>query len=518
MGSGLDIALWIGAGVLGIALVVAIVLWVIVPLAQVFGRFFRRVGRFLLATFKDLGRLLASVLVAPVFGVLALLSLMFLQTKAATKFGRALADECVRFGVTVYQLFLGNPMRLAGLETALEGIETRLPSALTGTWGEVVSPRDALFPGYTILSTLPAGGSGAKLYIAEPGKAKLREIAKHLPAGMPAIDRVVLKSFSTLHDEGLPSIVRESRAMEAGTRLGLILDHGFGTDRFFYATRFIPGQNLRFLTTQWHRECGPRGLDDAHLRRVLGVTHDLVSTLRDYHELGVWHKDVKPDNIILEASDGPRQGKAQLVDLGLVTSLRSAMTLTTHGTEYYRDPELVRQALRGVRVQDVDGSKFDVYAAGAVFFSMLEDSFPAQGVLTPMTKRCPPAAAWIVRRAMADYAQRYITADEMLGDIAALEASQDLFAMKPFELPSMRRVAHEDVEGDTPQHLLMEPGVAAKQSQQADADAASPLVRNASASLALATTHPQSLSTPSKPRVRVLNWITGRYVIDDVAP
>ena len=33
------------------------------------------------------------------------------------------------------------------------------------------------------------------------------------------------------------------------------------------------------------------------------------------------------------------------------------MTLTTHGTEYFRDPEMVRLALRGVKVHQVDGSR-----------------------------------------------------------------------------------------------------------------------------------------------------------------
>ncbi|MCP6440745.1 hypothetical protein NL474_30330, partial [Klebsiella pneumoniae] len=76
---------------------------------------------------------------------------------------------------------------------------------------------------------------------------------------------------------------------------------------------------------------------------------------------------------------------------------------TTHGTEYFRDPEMVRLALRGVKVQEVDGAKFDLYAAGAVLYSMIENSFPAHGVLSPINKRCPEALRWIVRRAMADY-------------------------------------------------------------------------------------------------------------------
>ena len=62
---------------------------------------------------------------------------------------------------------------------------------------------------------------------------------------------------------------------------------------------------------------------------MLGYEIDLVSTLDRYHADGLWHKDVKPDNIIVHG------GAAHLVDFGLATSLRSAMTLTTHGTEYF---------------------------------------------------------------------------------------------------------------------------------------------------------------------------------------
>ena len=80
-----------------------------------------------------------------------------------------------------------------------------------------------------------------------------------------------------------------------------------------------------------------------------------------------------------------------------MTPLRSGMTLTTHGTEYFRDPEMVRLALTGVKVHEVDGAKFDVYAAGAVLFSMIENSFPAHGGLSQITsaarRRCAGSSA-----------------------------------------------------------------------------------------------------------------------------
>src|SRR4029078_2991785 len=120
------------------------------------------------------------------------------------------------------------------------------------------------------------------------------------------------------------------------------------------------------------------------------------------------------------------------------TPLRSGMTLTTHGTEYFRDPEMVRLGLKGVKGHQVAGANFAVYAAGAVLFSMIENSFPAHGGLSQISKRCPEALRWVVRRAMTEYDQRDASAGMMLADLETVRLARDPFAVKPFELPSMR--------------------------------------------------------------------------------
>ena len=116
--------------------------------------------------------------------------------------------------------------------------------------------------------------------------------------------------------------------------------------------------------------------------------------------------------------------------------MASALTLTTHGTEYYRDPEMVRLAMRGAQVRDVDAAKFDLYSAGAVLFSMLEGTFPAHGNLSRLTRPCPPALGWVVRRAMSEHDSRYASARAMREDLAFLLEHKDLDAIKPTHLPS----------------------------------------------------------------------------------
>jgi hypothetical protein len=411
----------------------------------------RRVGAFVKGEVTDFARIIAGCVLVPLFGLLAAVSLVFVQVKAARRFGVAARDEVVRIGIGLYKMAFAHPARLFGLDAAVENIETRIPGVLSGTWGDAISPRDAMFAGYTVTGTMQAGGSGAKLYIVEPSDKKRREFARELGlAKANTIDKVLIKSFSTIGGDGptggLPQLVRESQGLDAGKRLGLILDHGLTPDRFWYAMRLVPGSNLRVVITQLHREAADVGLTQAQMARVLRYTRDLLETLATYHEQGLWHKDVKPDNIIIEPlmdAMGKQNGDAaRLVDLGLVSSLRSAMTLTTHGTEYYRDPEMVRLALRGAKVHEVDGAKFDLYAVGAVLFSMLEDNFPAQGVLSPMRKKSPQIVQWIVRRAMAEYQQRYATAREMLADVeyalGLMTQEYSLDAAKPGQLPSMR--------------------------------------------------------------------------------
>src|SRR5262245_60968748 len=160
--------------------------------------------------------------------------------------------------------------------------------------------------------------------------------------------------------------------------------------------RYVPGDSLNLVTQRLHASTGGSGLGRRELQEVLSYSSDLLRTLRAYHDGGLWHKDVKPDNVIVCG------GRAHLVDFGLVTPLRSSMTLTTHGTEYFRDPEMVRMALKGVKVHEVDGAKFDIYAVGAVLFSMVENSFPAHGGLSQISRPCPETVRWIVRRAMTD--------------------------------------------------------------------------------------------------------------------
>ena len=319
---------------------------------------------------------------------------------------------------------------------------------------------DGSFPGWRVVGQLQAGGSGATLHIAEP--------THEAPPGAP--DRVVIKCFDVADGSPLGQMIRESRALGGAKELGLVIEHDHDESRFWYACPFIPGVHLAEAVEGLHASGG--SLDTSEMASVLRWARDLLATLQKFHDAGFWHKDVKPENIITNDTG------AHLVDLGLVTPLQSAMTLTTHGTEYFRDPELVRQALRGAKVSEVDGARFDIYSAGAVLYYMVEGTFPAHGNLSRFDGEHGDGIRWVIRRAMADYHQRYPTAAEMLADIACLMSSPDPRSVRPADLPTFTGARHEDV----------------------------------------APPSPSTRVSHTRPRLEVTDWWTGAYRVLDAVP
>lgn len=438
---------------------------------RIAGFAFRLVGRlfqFVLAEVRDALLFMAAVIRAVFTLPRVLLAVLLGRWSAVRHHGQAIEVELLRAGRLLYQVAIGNLVEALELEAHVfvlgmdkdggvipDLIEDEEPmpepdpgqspsdylagrepkpaakvqaAAMRAAPGKDKPRRTDQFEGYRVVGSLPTGGSGAKIYVADLDDKKRRSLAD---TGMDVPQQVVIKCFQLDAGSNLSQIVRESRALESAKRLGMVLEHGLDERRYFYVMPYVPGESLSHVTRKMHAVAGSKGLQQKQVTEALSYLADLLVTLDRFHAAGLWHKDVKPDNIIV------RDGRAHLVDLGLVTPLGSAMTLTTHGTEYFRDPELVRQALRGAKVHEVDGARFDLYAAGAVLFSVIEDSFPAHGSLSTISKPCPDAVHWIVRRAMADLDSRYRDAAEMLADVRKVQEATDPFAVRPAQLPSM---------------------------------------------------------------------------------
>ena len=136
----------------------------------------------------------------------------------------------------------------------------------------------------------------------------------------------------------------------AGESLGLVMD-------------FVAGGSLR----ERLRADGP--LAPAEAARLLA---QVAAALAEAHGLGVVHRDVKPDNILLQASDG--RFDVRLTDFGIARVVDAAGLTTPHsiiGTPHYMAPEVI--------VGGDANPAADVYALGVVLYELVAGRTPYSG-------------------------------------------------------------------------------------------------------------------------------------------
>ena len=127
----------------------------------------------------------------------------------------------------------------------------------------------------------------------------------------------------------------------------------------YYVMEYLDGVTLAELVA--HSGAVPPG-------RVIHILRQVGAALREAHEHGMVHRDVKPENVML-----CRRGEddvVKLLDFGLVKKLERAKTrditkqLKILGTPRYMSPERI------LNPADVD-ARSDVYALGAVGYFLL---------------------------------------------------------------------------------------------------------------------------------------------------
>ena len=206
-----------------------------------------------------------------------------------------------------------------------------------------------------------------------------------------------------------------------------IVDYGNDNQMHFIIMEYIDGQNLKYhMITQ-----GP--MDPL---RALNYTRQIAEGLDTAYKQGVVHRDIKPQNILINGKD-----VVKIVDFGLARS-RETVTLTQSnvfmGTAYYISPE---QAESG-RSAD---TRSDLYSVAAVLFEMLAGNPPFEGetavdiVIKQMNEKVPSICRLrpdlpvemdvFMQKAMAKSpAERFATPQEF---IAALDQLQERIQAMP---------------------------------------------------------------------------------------
>ncbi len=162
--------------------------------------------------------------------------------------------------------------------------------------------------------------------------------------------------------------------------------------------------------------------------RALKFTRQLCSALEAAHNEGVVHRDLKPQNILIDQSDN-----IYVSDFGLAKSLESEATMMTRtgqilGTPRYMSPEQVE-------AREVD-HRADIYSMGLIVYEMFTADIPFRGesamqlmyqrvTAAPQDPRTifpemPDYLANIILKCLErDPARRYQTAREVLDDLDA---------------------------------------------------------------------------------------------------
>ena len=141
-------------------------------------------------------------------------------------------------------------------------------------------------------------------------------------------------------------------------------------------------------------------LSTAELERTLTWTRDVLIALGKLHRFRDFHGSVSPDTVQI----GPRGARLN----------------PPNGMEpppEFRDPERGRWILKDTNAAESARPRHDVYGAGALLFHLLEGGPPTCGHRAPFTRIVPPAAAYIVGRAMAEGDARYAAVGAMLSDL-----------------------------------------------------------------------------------------------------
>ena len=207
---------------------------------------------------------------------------------------------------------------------------------------------------YRILRALGSGGMG-EVFLAEQlstgRKAAIKILHTHTAAHSEPTVRFFGHEVRALARLNHPNVAQVYDAITAG-------------DFLYIAMEYVEGETLR------SRLLRERSLGVDEVRRIL---REAGTGLGSAHQLGIIHRDVKPENIMLL----PRESKGasvKLLDFGIaILDDRDAMDNVTGagmmaGTPSYMSPEQIRAS-------QLTASS-DVYSLGVVAYEMLTGSNP----------------------------------------------------------------------------------------------------------------------------------------------
>jgi serine/threonine-protein kinase len=233
---------------------------------------------------------------------------------------------------------------------------------------------DALGDAYTIEGEIGRGGMGV-VYRARDERLQRRVAIKVLPPEL-AFQQDIRERFT-----------REAQTAARLSHPHIVPIHsvGEGQNLVYFVMGYVDGESLAARI----RRRGPLPVEE--VRRIMKETADALGAA---HALSVIHRDIKPDNILLEGT----RGRVMVTDFGIAKALSTASgaTLTgvgvAIGTPAFMSPE------QAAGERNIDG-RSDLYSLGVVTYQMLTGKLPfnAPSVAGILMKQITEAAPDIRR-------------------------------------------------------------------------------------------------------------------------
>ena len=202
---------------------------------------------------------------------------------------------------------------------------------------------------YQIIEELGKGGMG-KVYKAFDTKIR-EKIALKLIKPEIASDRETIERFS--------NELRLARKIRHKNICGMF-DIGEAEGAHFITMEHVPGEDLKSMIRM------AAGLS---LGGLLSIGKQVCDGLAEAHSLGVVHRDLKPQNIMID-----KGGNAKIMDFGIARSLREKGITgpgVLIGTPEYMSPEQAE-------AKEVD-HRSDIYSLGIILYEMATGSVPFEG-------------------------------------------------------------------------------------------------------------------------------------------
>jgi serine/threonine protein kinase/tetratricopeptide (TPR) repeat protein len=260
---------------------------------------------------------------------------------------------------------------------------------------------------YRIVEKLGEGGMG-EVYLAVDTELE-RKVALKFLSRKAATDPDAMTRFK-----------QEARATAALNHPNIVTVYEVGRyeDQSFIAMAYVDGEPLSDELSG--------GLP---VERALDIALQACDGLEKAHRAGIVHRDIKPDNILIDSD-----GRVKILDFGIATfgeTDGSLSTESTAGTAHYMSPEQARG-------EEVD-ARSDVFSLGAVLYEALTGKRPFRGAhveavryavlnespepLTSLNPSVPEELERVVLKALSkERDERYESAGELGADIEAVRS------------------------------------------------------------------------------------------------